>query len=334
MIWYPLYLSSVFQNNTAEFFKQYIVLWSVVRAFVTVAGIVRFAFDIRRRAFISAFVCLFIVIFFNMIAVLLGWLIFILVLISLVKWAMKKYKSVSSRPTIVPVENTMEQQEARIIMKKVGRVLIIVGIIDIIYMFWRVSKGTVYSSSFNILAVIGGIFLIRGNFKEARTIGGLANFMLFGLLCFLVLSPALIPMELVAIYIKLYPAAALIIIIDWGVTLALLYWITKWFSRPPVTTAIIQAGLDSKWKRPVAARYVGIGFSIIMFIFLQFHNNSPEALTSINKAKEKYGAEHKYFLYNLTSLGTDVNATIKVYNKNEIITYEVTWQKPIIPKSK
>ncbi len=48
-------------------------------------------------------------------------------------------------------------EEYRAILKRVGLVLIAVGLCDIIFMIYCVSQGQSYSSSFNIFAVIAGV---------------------------------------------------------------------------------------------------------------------------------------------------------------------------------
>lgn len=54
--------------------------------------------------------------------------------------------------------------------KKAGIVLLIIGIIDVGIMAYCIANKISYSSSFNIFAVIAGVFLIKGRVKTARAV--------------------------------------------------------------------------------------------------------------------------------------------------------------------
>jgi hypothetical protein len=61
----------------------------------------------------------------------------------------------------------MESQTYRGILKCVGGVLIVIGLIDIAVMIYCIVNRISYSSSFNIFAVIAGILSMRGGLKAA-----------------------------------------------------------------------------------------------------------------------------------------------------------------------
>lgn len=48
------------------------------------------------------------------------------------------------------------------VLKRVGIVLVVVGLLYIGLMVYSIAKGVAYSSSLNVFALIAGIFLIRG----------------------------------------------------------------------------------------------------------------------------------------------------------------------------
>jgi hypothetical protein len=56
------------------------------------------------------------------------------------------------------------------ILKCVGGVLLIVGLVDIAVMIYCIANRISYSSSFNIFAVVAGIFLLRGNLRAASLV--------------------------------------------------------------------------------------------------------------------------------------------------------------------
>ncbi len=68
----------------------------------------------------------------------------------------------------------------RAILKKVGLALVAFGLVDIALMIYVVSHGQSYSSSFNIFAVVAGIFLLRGSLGATRLVTWFSAFMLTG----------------------------------------------------------------------------------------------------------------------------------------------------------
>ena len=68
-------------------------------------------------------------------------------------------------------------------LKRVGTVLVAVGLLDIGVMVYCVMNGISYTSSFNIAAVIGGIFLRRGSLRAASIVAWLAVLFLTGASC-------------------------------------------------------------------------------------------------------------------------------------------------------
>ena len=66
------------------------------------------------------------------------------------------------------------------IMGRVGKVLIVVGLIDICLMVYCIANGKGYSSSLNIFALAGGIFLWRGSMRAARLVTRYSAFVLAG----------------------------------------------------------------------------------------------------------------------------------------------------------
>ena len=63
-------------------------------------------------------------------------------------------------------------------LKRVGVVLVLVGLVDIAYMVYCISRDQGYSSGLNIFVVIAGVFLWRGHLGAARIVAGFAAFFL------------------------------------------------------------------------------------------------------------------------------------------------------------
>ncbi len=95
----------------------------------------------------------------------------------------------------------------RRVLKRVGIVLLGVGLLDVGLMVYCIVNRLSYSSSFNLFAVIGGIFLMRGGLRTAALIRWFSVFMLTGLLAVGVVLPFLQPLDLSLTELRLNPGS-------------------------------------------------------------------------------------------------------------------------------
>src|SRR2546425_9956416 len=102
----------------------------------------------------------------------------------------------------------------RPVLRRIGIVLVVIGVIDIGFMIYCIMTGRSYSSSLNIFAVIAGIFLIKGNLKAAKIVTWFSAFLITGLFgVLLVLFPLTQPFDLWRTEFHLNPIASLVM---WG----------------------------------------------------------------------------------------------------------------------
>jgi hypothetical protein len=90
----------------------------------------------------------------------------------------------------------MESQSYREILKRVGVVLVVVGLADIAWMIYCIIHKISYSSSLNLFAVIAGILLMRGSLRTAANIRWFGVFFLSASIAMLMAWPALQPIDL------------------------------------------------------------------------------------------------------------------------------------------
>jgi hypothetical protein len=64
------------------------------------------------------------------------------------------------------------------ILRNVGWALLWLGVVDVGVMIYCIANNIGYSSSFNIFAIIAGVFLIRGSLKAARLVAWFSAFLL------------------------------------------------------------------------------------------------------------------------------------------------------------
>ena len=93
--------------------------------------------------------------------------------------------------------------------RKSGVVLLIIGLLDIAFMGYCVANNMSYSSSFNIFAVIAGIFLIRGSVKTARVIRWFSAFCVTAFLGVLLVTPIITPPGLLLAQLRIDPVTTI-----------------------------------------------------------------------------------------------------------------------------
>jgi hypothetical protein len=71
----------------------------------------------------------------------------------------------------------MESRTHQAILRRVGGVLVAIGLVDIAWMIYCIVHGISYRSSLNLFAVIAGVLLLRGSLRTA------ANVRWFGVEC-------------------------------------------------------------------------------------------------------------------------------------------------------
>ena len=211
------------------------------------------------------------------------------------------------------------------ILKRVGIALVIVGIIDIAVMIYCIINKISYFSSFNIFAVIAGIFLMRGSIRTARVVTFFGAFMLAGFLGILAIYPFMEPFELKVIAFKLNPLSTILSYAFMFVAIGFIYWVYKNLVSQPVISARKEAGLS--YEKPKLAFVLGgvlvIGLSVAMY----FLSNGSSAKMAKLKALKQFGNSYKYHITAINFTGNHVNARLTAYRDGEIKEVRVEWNE-------
>lgn len=227
----------------------------------------------------------------------------------------------------------MEIENYQSVLRKVGTVLIVVGVLDILWMIWSIVNQTSYSSSFNIFAVIAGIFLVRGGLRTAKYVRQFMAFMLSGFIGLVILVPLVFPLvfplDFWLITFRLYPVSFLGFVLLFLIDLGLVCWIFRALGADSVKQAQIERGITVKPPYlPLTLGGLLIMF-VFTFMFLSFRGETAEE--SIRRAEQQYGTEYKYVIKNLnlseSQAGKTVSAVLYAYNVNEIKTVKVEWKE-------
>ena len=218
-------------------------------------------------------------------------------------------------------------QEHLLILRRVGKVLIAVGLIDIAVMIYCIVSGISYASSFNIFAVIGGIFLVRGNLRAAGIITWITAFLIAIFVGTPFLLPLLQPLDFTLLQLRLYPSGSALTAGFWGGGIALIAWVLRELLNDFVIEARKQSGMKIRSLRtPLVFGFVLV---IILAVVLPISLNSETAHLAQAKASEQLGSNYKYFVnalqVNYSSQGKLVTATVTAYNDHEIRMVPLRW---------
>jgi len=224
-------------------------------------------------------------------------------------------------------------KDYRSILSRCGWIIIIAGVLDIGIMVWCIVNQISYASSFNIFAVIAGIFLLRGNLRAARLISFFMSFFIAGFFGILVLMPFLLPPDLVITYFKLEPTSFLLISGLWVLVMVLLVWSYRELTCPPVRAAMDKTQVDyrSFWRRPARGFWFGACVVVILLGLVRLITGGSTAEQAKQRAAVQAGPE---FRFHVTSLNTSssggtkhVRAVVAAYNDREIQTIIVEWSE-------
>lgn len=220
-------------------------------------------------------------------------------------------------------------QEHLLILRRVGKVLIAVGLIDIAVMIYCIVSGISYASSFNIFAVIGGIFLVRGNLRAAGIITWITAFLIATFSGIPFLLPLLQPLDFTLLQLRLYPSSIALTSGFWVFAIVLLAWVLRELRNDYVIEARTQSGRKIRSLRTPLA--LGFLLVVILAVVLPISLNSGTAHLAQAKASEQLGPNYKYFVnalqVNYSSQGKFVTATVIAYNDHEIRIVPLQWSE-------
>jgi hypothetical protein len=212
----------------------------------------------------------------------------------------------------------------RLILMRVGWVLIFIGMLDIAYMIYCIMHRMSYSSSFNIFAVVAGVFLLKGHLGAVRLITRFVAFMLAGIVGFvLVLLPFMQPPSLWLAQWHLHPVSTLLSIVLMITVIALLCWIYHQLRALPVLQARVAAGQSI--SPPKGAILTGILLVVGLAAMMHFTLHGETGAKALRLAEAKEGPGYKYCVTSMNWGGDHGRASVTAYNDREIKSVDVAW---------
>ncbi|MGD0189445.1 MAG: hypothetical protein ABSD74_01755 [Rhizomicrobium sp.] len=222
----------------------------------------------------------------------------------------------------------MEPELYRPILRRVGTILILVGLLDIGWMIYCIVNGISYSSSLNIFAVIAGIFLLRGGLRTAAIVRWFAIFYLSSFAAALILAVPVVPAGLMLTCLRLYTvdfclaagAAALVLLFG--------AWVVRELSSAPVQAAIASGHLAWRSMRiPAVLGVAVVGLVAGLMLYLVEDHMVVERATKL--ARHEVGPGYNLFVDSVHIHGGGdemaISADVVAWKGNEIREIPVNW---------
>jgi hypothetical protein len=222
----------------------------------------------------------------------------------------------------------MDSQSYRAILKRVGVVLVVSGVVDIGWMVYCIIQGFSYRSSFNLFAVIAGILLMRGNLRAAVIIRWFGVFFVAASLTLFFTWPALRPMDPTLTAIRLHPMDSIAGAAFTIFVVALLYWCVRELGRDAVQAATNAAGVKRRSMRNPGL--LGVVLVIGLEVALHFFLGGESAQRAISMAEQQVGPGYQFVVSSLrisSGGGSEsVSGVVTVWNDKEVREIPVQWE--------
>ncbi|HTT06489.1 MAG TPA: hypothetical protein VMF64_14500 [Steroidobacteraceae bacterium] len=217
----------------------------------------------------------------------------------------------------------MSEDNARDRLKRVGAALIVFGTLDIGYMIYCIMHRVSYSSSFNIFAVISGIYVWRRHPWYLKWVPRGVAFFAAASGAALLVFPTLIPLDFQLTVIRGNAATVLIWLFVVLAVIAFFLWLYKQFRAPLVLRYYDQNGLST--KAPKYAFLCGAILVVLMGALLYSMTHGSDAHRAIALARAKSGADYRYWVSGINYTGSHGSARVYAYNRTELKEVGVEW---------
>lgn len=206
-------------------------------------------------------------------------------------------------------------EDYRAILKRVGIVLIVVGALDIGVMIYCIANRIAYSSSFNIFAIIAGLFLYRGNLTSARVIAWFAAGY-FTCFAVLLLVAFVAPPDLWLTEFRLHPFLLCGELLEIVAVIVVPAWVYRELRSVPVLQARLAAGLTTA---PPKIAFIISGLAIVTAVGASvFVQTGSYSIAALRIAQQQYGDGYKYHVSGMRFANGRVWAQLTAFNSNEI----------------
>jgi hypothetical protein len=214
------------------------------------------------------------------------------------------------------------------ILKRVGVVLLVVGLIDTVVTIERFAIAGPCPAAFDATAIVAGIFLFLGGPRAALWVRTLAIFLLAAGIALMIAAPFYQPLDLTLTEIRLDPTALIFKAAPIAVILVLSLWVSRELGRQPIQDAIASAGIR-RWDMRIPAQAgAGVVVLVCLLLWLALHGQSAQLAESL--ALQQLGPDYRYHLSWISrggnGHGTSISGVVTAWNDKEIKTVLLHWE--------
>ncbi len=207
--------------------------------------------------------------------------------------------------------------------KKIGWVLLVLGIIDLAILIFCLFTERYYSSNFNVFAIVPGLFLLRGSVKTARILRWFSPFAVLIASGFFTITTISKPLDLILAQVMLNTFVTLV---DFGALLifvGVLIWVYRQLNSEESVLALSKAGY--KTGRPLSAIIASLVIVIIAGVGSYIVLTGETAEKAKRLAAERVGNNYRFYVNSVEFAGEHGAAVVTVYNNTMITELPVEW---------
>ena len=222
-----------------------------------------------------------------------------------------------------PARGTDNANQARLRLRRVGFALIVLGTLDIGVMIYCIIHRISYSSSFNIFAVISGIYVWRGHPWYVRFVPRAAAFFATGFATVLVVLPFLMPLDLSLLELRSHVVEAVT-----GLVIAMGFIVfLSWVYSELRSEVVIDAYTANELPRspPKAAFIAGATLVLAIVVLLKLVADSGIEQRAIDLAKTRSGPGFRYWVSSFSTSGDHGRAVVWAYDDRTVTPVAVEW---------
>ena len=211
----------------------------------------------------------------------------------------------------------------------VGTALIVLGTIDVGVMIYCIAAGKSYHSSFNLFAVVAGVYLRRGSLLTARLVAFFSAFYLAGFAALVPIAIILLPFSLTVTVLRLYPVPAVLWLAFWAGLLAFLRWVYRQVTSQPALIGLNDERTGFRWllRGPARGFVSGVALAAVLLVGTGLLIRGGTAERIRTQARREMGPGYEYFVASMSTGTSGTRGTIIAYNSREIRQVEVRWEE-------
>ena len=212
------------------------------------------------------------------------------------------------------------------ILRRVGWVLIAVGLLDTAIWLYGLAHGFPFATAFNVFAVAAGVLMLRGSVTATALVRWTVAFTLASVITVAVVALLLFPADLLSTLLRVHSHWSWFALTATGALLLLLAWLAYELERSPVLEVLAAAGKRWRLRGAVAS---GAGLMLLVGGLFALLLNGALASEAIARARAQAGPAYRYHVLLLMATfdrgGIQMTGSVIAWNDSELKLVPVRW---------